>query len=56
MRIRHGKERSDPRSHISSTLARLRSKSSKNPAFSMMDDGYPLTKVEENWTQDHIAG
>ena len=54
-RIGHGKENSDPRSHISSTVARLRSKDSKKRAFRIINDEYPLTDLEENRTQNDIA-
>ena len=46
-RIRRGKAKSDSRNYVSSTVARLRSKDSKKPAFHNIDDGYPLTDVEE---------
>lgn len=55
-RIRRGKEKSDSWSHVSSTVARLRSKISKKPALHIMGDGYPLTDLEGNRTQDDIAG
>ena len=55
-RIRHVKEKSDFRSRISSTVVRLRSKSSKKGAFRIIDDGYPLTDLEEYQTQKDVAG
>ena len=55
-RIGRGKERSDPWSHVSSTVAHLRSKDSKKQAFRIIGDEYPLTDLEENRTQNDIAG
>ena len=55
-RMRRGKEKSDSRSHVSSTVARLRSKNLKRRAFDMIDDEYPLTDLEENRTRNDIAG
>lgn len=55
-RIRRGKENTDPRHYVSSTVARLRSKNSKEPAFHNIDDRYPLTDLEEVGTQTDITG
>ena len=54
-KIRRGKEKLDPRSHVSSTVARLRSQDSKKRAFRIIDDEYPLTDLEENRNQNDIA-
>ena len=55
-RMLRGKETSDSRSYTSSSVARLRSKDSKRPAFHQIDDLYPLTNLEEFRTQNDITG
>ena len=55
-RILHGKEKSDPRNHISSTVARLRSKDRKPQSFRSIDDLYPLTDFEGSRAQNKITG
>lgn len=55
-RILHGKEKLDPRNHISSNVARLRSKGRKPQAFRSIDDLYPLTDFEGSRAQNKITG
>ena len=55
-RILHGKEKSDSRNHISSRVARLRSKGSKPQAFRSIDDFYPLTDFGGSRAQNKITG
>ena len=55
-RMLRGKGTSDSRNYISSTVARLRSKDSKRPAFHQIDDLCPFTELEEFRTQNDITG
>ena len=50
------KDGPDSRNVLSSSLARLRSKSTKNAAFRKFDDSYPLTNVEGSRTENQITG
>ena len=56
-RMLRGKSKPDIRNAISSSVARLRSKSSKPRIFRKFDDLYPLTDLEERMgTLDQING
>lgn len=55
-RILHGKVMSDSRNHISSNVARLRSKGAKPQVFRSIDDFYPLTDFEGSRAQNKITG
>lgn len=56
-RMLRGKKPADFRNHISSSVARLRSKDSKAPAaFRKIDDLYPLTELDDMRTQNDITG
>ena len=56
-RMLRGKTNQVPRNIISSSVARLRSKSSKPRLFRKFDDLYPLTDLEEGTgTRDQING
>ena len=50
------KEEQDSRNVLSSSLARLRSKSPKGSAFRRFEDSYPLTDVERSRTENQITG
>ena len=55
-RILHGKQKSDSRNYISSTVARLRSKGPKPHVLRSVDDFYPLTDFEGSTAQNKITG
>ena len=50
------KDEPDSRNVLSSSMARLRSKSTKDSAFRKFDDSYPLTDVEGSRTENQITG
>ena len=55
-RILHGRDKSDPQNYISSSVARLRTKTPKTLASRAIDDLYPLTDFEGSRAQDKITG
>lgn len=55
-RILRGKEKPESRNHISSSVARLRSKVPKTRAFRRIDDLYPLVDIEANRARNEITG
>lgn len=50
------KDDSSSQKVLSSSVARLRSRSTKNSAFRRFDDSYPLTDVEISRTENLIVG